>query len=101
MITWHRLILIGVALTTTKKAVKGIFGCLKRRRKRRNPADILAELKAELQAVQEMERETLDGAGVFSRQRGGKGDLVFIINLDPVYKLIGGKKGRLRKVCGK
>ena len=44
-------------------------------------AGIPAELRAELQAIQEMERVTLDGAGVFSRQRGGKGDLVFIINL--------------------
>ena len=58
-------------------------------------ADIPAELKAELPAIQEMERETLDGAGVFSRQRGGKGDLVFIINSDPMYKLVGGKKGGL------
>ena len=58
-------------------------------------ADIVAELKAEVQAIQETERETVDGAGVFSRQWGGKGDLVFIINLDPMYKLIGGKEGGL------
>ena len=91
-----------------KKAVKGIFGCLTgafegEGEKEENHADILAELKAELQAVQEMERETLDGAGVFSRQRGGKGDLVFIINLNPMYKLIDSKDGRLaeslRETC--
>ena len=56
-----------------------------------------------MQAIQETERETVDGAGVFSQQWGGKGDLVFIINLDPMYKLIGGKEGRLaeslRETC--
>ncbi|MBG02635.1 MAG: hypothetical protein CMM59_00980 [Rhodospirillaceae bacterium] len=40
---------------------------------------------------------------MFSQQWGGKGDLVFIINLDPMYKLIGGKEGRLaeslRETC--
>ena len=50
-----------------------------------------------------MERVTLDGAGVFSKQWGGNGDLIFIINVDPMYKLIGGKEGRLaeslRETC--
>ena len=66
-------------------------------------ADILAELKAEVQAPQETECETVDGAGVFSKQWGGNGDLIFIINVDLMYKLIGGKEGRLaeslRETC--
>ena len=56
-----------------------------------------------MQAIQETDRETVDGTDVYSQQWGGKGDLVFIINLDPMYKLIGGKEGRLaeslRETC--
>ena len=72
-----------------KTAVKGIFGGLTgafegELEKEDTHADIPAELKAELQAIQEMGRVTLDTADVFSRQRVGKGDLFFIINLDPM-----------------
>ncbi len=40
---------------------------------------------------------------MFAQEWDGKGELVFIINLVPIYKLIGGREGRLteslRETC--
>lgn len=90
-------------------AGKGMFGRLSgafqgdKGAKEETHADIIEELKAEVKAIQETERETVDGAGLFSQEWGKAGDLVFMINLVPMYKLIGGKEGRLaeslRETC--
>jgi hypothetical protein len=82
-------------------AGRGMFGRLSsafqgdNKKKEESHADIIEELKAEVKAIQETERESVDGASLFGQEWGGKGELVFIINLVPMYKLIGGRDGRL------
>lgn len=90
-------------------AGRGMFGRLTskfqgdNKKNEETHADIIEELKADVKAIQEMERESVDGASLFGQEWGGKGELVFIINLVPMYKLIGGKDGRLaeslRETC--
>ena len=91
-------------------AGRGMFGRLssafqgeKNKQKEETHADLIEELKAEVKAIQETERESVDGDSLFGQEWGGKGELVFIINLVPMYKLIGGRDGRLaeslRETC--
>lgn len=89
-------------------AGRGMFGRLSGafqgdKKKEETHADIIEELKAEVKAIQETERESVDGNAIFSQEWGKAGDLVFMINLAPMYKLIGGKEGRLaeslRETC--
>jgi len=65
--------------------------------------DILRELKAEVEAIKEMDFEAVNAEDVLSEGWGRTGDMVYIINLRPMYQLIGGKQGRLaeslRETC--
>ena len=87
---------------------RGMFGRLtgkfqSDKGKEETHADIIAELKAEVQAIQESKRDLVAADSVFSQNWGEKGDLIFVINLVPMYKLIGGRDGRLaeslRETC--
>lgn len=89
-------------------AGRGMFGRLSGafksdNKKEETHADLIEELKAEVKAIQETERDSVDGAALFGQEWGKAGDLVFMINLVPMYKLIGGKEGRLaeslRETC--
>jgi len=77
-------------------AGRGMFGRLsspfqgeKNKQKEETHSDLIEELKAEVKAIQETERESVDGDSLFGQEWGGKGELVFIINLVPMYKLKG------------
>lgn len=81
-------------------AGRGMFGRLTGafqgdKKKDESHSDIVAELKAEVQAIRETKRESVDAASLFSQSWGQAGDLIYIINLVPMYKLIGGREGRL------
>lgn len=81
-------------------AGRGMFGRLTGafqgdKKKDETHADIIAELKQEVQAIRESKREVIGGDSVFSQSWGDAGDLIYIINLVPMYALIGGREGRL------
>ena len=64
-------------------------------KKEETHADHIDELGVEVKANQETERQSSDDGSLFGQDWGGKGELVFIINLLPMYELIGGRDGRL------
>tara|TARA_Y100001968_G_C19199756_1_gene639349 strand:- start:274 stop:612 length:339 start_codon:yes stop_codon:yes gene_type:complete len=78
-----------------------MFGCLSlalqggKQEKVETHADIVAKLKSEVKAILQSELESMDGTFPFVQDLGGKGELAFIINLVPMYKLIGGRGWRL------
>ena len=62
------------------------------------PEDIDREVAAAVEAIKAEKTDTLDGAEVLSDNRGeatGKADKAYIMDLAPIYKIIGGMKGRL------
>ncbi|HEC91098.1 MAG TPA: hypothetical protein ENI55_05470 [Alphaproteobacteria bacterium] len=72
------------------------------------PEDIDREVAAAVEAIKAEKTETLDGAEVLSDNRGeaaGKAAKAYIMDMAPIYKIIGGRKGRmaenLRESCEK
>lgn len=82
-------------------AGRGMFGRLtgafhgEKEKKVETHADIIAELAAEVKAIKETKREAVAADSVFGQNWGDAGDLIFVINLVPMYDLIGGREGRL------
>lgn len=67
------------------------------------PEDIDRELEAAVEAIKAEKVEILKADSVFSNDWGEAGDKVYVMDLGPVYELIGGKNGRmaenLRESC--
>jgi hypothetical protein len=82
-------------------AGRGIFSRLssafqvENNKKEETHADLIDEFKVEVKAIQDTERQSSDDGSLFGQDWSGKGELVFIINLLPMYELIGGRDGRI------
>ncbi len=62
------------------------------------PEDIDREVEAAIEAIKAEKTEILDGAEVLKDNRGeadGKAAKAYVMDLAPIYKIIGGMKGRL------
>lgn len=57
--------------------------------------DLDRELEEAVAAIQDSETETLDAKEVLSASWGEAGDTLFIMNLVPIFEMIGGRSGRL------
>ena len=69
------------------------------------PEDIDREVAAAVEAIKAEKTEILDGAEVLNGKRGEANDKAYVMDLAPIYKIIGGMKGRmaenLRESCKK
>ncbi len=69
------------------------------------PEDIDREVAAAVEAIKAEKTEILDGAKVLNNNWGEAGDKAYVMDLAPIYNIIGGKKGRmaenLRESCKK
>lgn len=69
------------------------------------PEDIDREVEEAVRAIKAEKTETLDGAEVFHDNRSEASDKAYIMDLAPIYRIIGGGKGRmaenLRESCKK
>ncbi len=65
--------------------------------------EIVRDVESSVQAIKETKVETLDGNEVFGGGWGEAGDMVYIMNLGPIYGIIGGRTGRtavsLQETC--
>lgn len=63
------------------------------------------ELEEAVAAIETSDAETLDAKEVLSTGWGEAGDNLFIMDLNPIYEMIGGRSGRLaenlREACGR
>ncbi len=59
------------------------------------PEDVDRELAAAVEAIKAEKTETLGGAEVLNDNWGEAGDKVYVMDLAPIYKIIGGRKGRM------
>ena len=57
--------------------------------------DIVRDVESSVQAIKDAEVQTLCGNDVFSVDWGEAGDMVYIMNLGPIYEIIGGRTGRM------
>tara|TARA_Y100000766_G_C18363335_1_gene345216 strand:- start:193 stop:396 length:204 start_codon:yes stop_codon:yes gene_type:complete len=55
-----------------------------KKEKEETHAAIFANLKTEVKAIKETERESMEGVSLIAQEWGGKGELAFIINLVPM-----------------
>jgi hypothetical protein len=85
-----------------KMAGRGMFSRLSsafqgENKKEKTHADLTDELKVEIKAIQETERQSIDAGSLLGQDWSEKDELVFVINLLPMYEMIGGRDGRLAK----
>jgi hypothetical protein len=69
------------------------------------PEDVDREVAAAVRAIKAEKTETLDGTEVLNDNWGEAGDKAYVMDLAPIYEIIGGRKGRmaenLRESCKK
>lgn len=58
------------------------------------------EIEGAIKAIKNKQVETLDGNDVLLTGWGEAGDMVYVMDLNPIYALIGGHKGRLATFLG-
>ena len=67
------------------------------------PQDIINEVSAQVKAALEEDVDTIGDESILTKGWGGKGEIVYIINLSPLYDKIGKRTGRiaegLRDTC--
>ena len=56
--------------------------------------DIDREVEAAVRAINEMEVSVIDGDSVLGGGWGEAGDVVYILDLEPIYAVIGARDGR-------
>ncbi len=72
-------------------------------REGKTPEDIDREIESEVQAIKQQRGETLKGEALLLEKWKSAGDLVYILDLVPIYDAIGGREGhlgqRMAEVC--
>jgi hypothetical protein len=57
--------------------------------------EIDRDVEKSVEAIKHAKVETLEADGLLDHSWGEAGDMIFIMNLAPIYELIGGRKGRM------
>ncbi len=59
--------------------------------------EIDREVEKSVEAIKQAKVETLEADGLLDLSWGEAGDMIFIMNLAPIYEILGGRKGRLAR----
>ena len=88
-----------------KQSLLGRIAKALREEKEQSSEDIDREVESAVKAIDELEVDVVEGGGLVGGGWGEAGEMVYIMDLAPIYAIIGGRKGRqadnLHETCGR